>query len=206
MLVATHLDGSRHTFAGCYVTRRSNPGVDRVSPDTGWWLYSAAVAPTPANTTDATLLAHACESTQPHLVYHDREGPLRLLASYFNAIDHRDYRRAWGYWKNPPNPSYEDFVHGYAETASVLLVVRPPVRVEGAAGSRYASVPALLIATHTDGSQHAFVACYVTWRVNPQIPGAIDVGWSLYSAAVTAAPGDVADVTLLAQACISGDK
>ena len=91
-------------------------------------------------------------------------------------------------------------MQGYAETAFVFLVVRPPARVEGAAGSVYAGIPTLLIATHTDGSQHAFVGCYVGRRVYPGT-GAANEGWSLYSAVVNAAPGNTADVTLLAQAC-----
>jgi hypothetical protein len=91
-------------------------------------------------------------------------------------------------------------VQGYAETAFVFLVVRPPARVEGAAGSAYAGIPTLLIATHTDGSQHAFMGCYVGRRASPGTRAANE-GWALYSAVVNAAPGNAADVTLLTQVC-----
>ncbi len=111
------------------------------------------------------------------------------------------WRPSWGYWENPPNVSYEDFVQGYAETASVLLTVSPPTRFEGAAGSVYASVPVLLVATHFDGSQHAFVGCYVARRANLDIDP--DGEWSLYSATVTATPANVTDATLLADACVT---
>ena len=84
--------------------------------------------------------------------YEDRGTPVSLLTSYFNAINHKEYRRAWEYWENPPNPSYEDFVQGYSETMSVFLAVSPPTFIEGAAGSQYVRVPSLMIATHTDGS------------------------------------------------------
>jgi hypothetical protein len=50
VLVATHKDGSVHTFAGCYVARRSNV------QDTGWHIYSASIKETPANASAAALL------------------------------------------------------------------------------------------------------------------------------------------------------
>jgi len=131
--------------------------------------------------------------------YEDRGDPVGLLASYYNAINRREYRRAWKYWGNPPNPSFEDFVQGYAETAFVFLVVSPPTRFEGAAGSVYVGIPTLLVATHLDGSQHAFVGCYVARR--PNLEPDADEEWSLYSATVTATPGNSTDATLLMQAC-----
>ncbi len=168
-------------------------------------LPTTSVPPMP--TLETPTVAPASPAQLPTLVpvdppYDDRGDPVRLLASYYNAINRREYERAWGYWENPPNPSYKDFVQGYAETASVLLVVRPPTRFEGAAGSVYVGVPTLLIATHFDGSQHNFVGCYVARRANPDIEGApTDRGWSLYRAMITATPGNTADATLLAQAC-----
>jgi hypothetical protein len=148
-----------------------------------------------------TVPPTASPATPVEQPYDDRGDPVCLLASYWNAINRREYERAWGYWENPPNPSYEDFVQGYAETASVLLAVSPPTRFEGAAGSVYVGIPTLLIATHLDGSQHAFVGCYVARRATLDI----DAGgeWSLYSATVMATPADTADATLLAHACVT---
>ncbi len=164
---------------------------------------TAASQPTPGRTSPSVpateTLAAPPPVEQPH---DDREDPVRLLASYYNAVNRKEYERAYSYWENPPSPSYEEFVQGYADTASVLLVVRPPTRVEGAAGSQYASIAALLIATHIDGSQHAFVGCFVARRVNPELAGEFaEAAWSLYNATVTAAPGNSTDATLLAAAC-----
>jgi hypothetical protein len=200
LMIAARADGDQRFFVGCYVTRLFNPGADGAPSDQRWSLYSATVSLAPGNTTDATLLAQACESPQPEPPYEDRADPVRLLASYFNAVNLKEYRRAWEYWETPPNPSYEDFVQGYAETASVFLVVRLPVRVEGAAGSEYAGIPTLLIAIHTDGSRHAFVGCYVGRRVNAGT-GGVGEGWLLYDAAIDATPGNSTDVILLVRAC-----
>lgn len=203
LLLATHVDGSQHAFVGCYVAR--HPIADAAGVDIGWSLYSATVAAAPGNRADVTLLAGPCDfppPDQPEPLYNDRKDPVRLLASYFNAVNRQEYQRAWEYWENPPSPSYEDFVQGYADTASVLLAVRPPTLIEGAAGSQYAAVPSLLIATHTDASVHAFVGCYVAWRANPGLSSAsAEAGWSLDRASVSAIPGHAADATLLEQAC-----
>jgi hypothetical protein len=80
------------------------------------------------------------------------------------VIQELEQRGRQACWENPPNPLCENFRQGFADTESVLLVVRPPTRLEGAAGSTYAAVPVLLSAAHTDGSHHNFVGCFVARR------------------------------------------
>jgi hypothetical protein len=77
--------------------------------------------------------------------YANRDTPIDLLASFYNAINRQEYERAYGYWENPPD-SYADFVRGYQDTVSVQLIVQPPAWLEGAAGSSYANVPTALVA------------------------------------------------------------
>ncbi len=167
-------------------------------------LIVGCITSTPAVEESVAPSSPTASPTTPLVVpvgnsYDDRSDPVGLLASYYNAINRQEYRRAWEYWDNPPVSSYDDFVHGYAETASVFLVVSPPTFFEGAAGSAYTSIPTMLIATHLDGSRHVFVGCYVTRRAN--IAPDIDEGWSLYSATIAASPGNSTDAALLAQAC-----
>jgi hypothetical protein len=81
----------------------------------------------------------------------------------------------------------------------VLLAVRPPTFIEGAAGSQYASIPTLLVVTHGDDSQHSFVGCYVARRANPGIQGAPTDGWSLFDATVSVTGST--DAGQLEQAC-----
>lgn len=191
------------------VTVRPTSAEETMSPEpVPEVLPEGLVPPTPTPEAPIAVLASSTVSPTVSPIaeidqsYDDRGDPVRLLASYCNAINRKEYRRAWGYWESPPNPSYEHFVQGYAETASVFLAVSPPTRLEGAAGSLYARVPTLLIATHNDGSQHAFVGCYVARRPNLDIEGAsANRGWSLYRATVTRTPGNTTDATLLAQAC-----
>jgi hypothetical protein len=197
LLMATHVDGSQQNLVGCYVARR--PNVGQPEDERLWSLFDATIGPAPGNASDALLLADACPAT-PQTAYDDQSGAVPVLASYVNAINLGDYERAWDYWETPPEESFGAFVEGFADTASVMLAVRPPTRFEGAAGSTYVAIPTLLSARHDDGSRHNFVACYVGRRPNLGGPG-VERVWSLYDATVEPAPGNASDARLLDDAC-----
>jgi hypothetical protein len=197
LMRAKHTDGGRHNFVGCFVARRSNVGTAGAEQE--WSLYEASVHLAPENSTDVMLLAQVCDPV-PESPYSDRSGPVPLLASYYNAINLGEYSRAWGYWETPPEPSFEEFAEGFADTESVMLVVQPPTRFEGAAGSTYVGIPALLCASHTDGSQHNFVGCFFARRPNVGGPS-IEQEWSLSDATVQPSPGNTTDVRVLDLAC-----
>lgn len=133
--------------------------------------------------------------------YENQNSSVELLASYFNAVNLREYERAYRYWQSPPG-KLEDFARGYADTTSVQLIVQPPTHIEGAAGSLYAQVPAVIAARHRDGSEHFFSGCYVTRKSNlspTDIPK--QEIWRIYSASVRPIVGERMIPQLLAQAC-----
>jgi hypothetical protein len=179
------------------MARRFNLGGPDVERE--WSLVKATVRATPGNSADALQLTEACESV-PEISYDDQTNPVRLLASYYNAINLGEYTRAWAYWETPSNSSFEIFSEGFADTESVMLVVRPPTRSEGAAGSVYVAVPALLSATHTDGSQHNFVGCFIARRPNVGRPG-VEQEWWLFDAIVQRSQENGTDVTVLDRVC-----
>jgi hypothetical protein len=125
-------------------------------------------------------------------VYDNQSSAVDLLASYYDAVNRQDYPRAYGYWETPPS-DYAGFVQGYAETASVQLIVEPPTRMEGAAGSVYVSIPTVLIATHHDGSKHTFAGCYVARTSNIDPP---DGNWRLYQATIRPAAAEAIPMEL----------
>ena len=55
----------------------------------------------------------------------DRSGPVEVLASLFNAVNRKEYVRAYSYWENagtnPEVAPFDQFQKGYAETESVQL-------------------------------------------------------------------------------------
>lgn len=125
----------------------------------------------------------------------ERSDPLATLASYYEAINARDYRRAYSYWDSPTT-SFERFASGFADTDRVRLLVEPSARVEGAAGSAYANISTIVVATTRAGMDRVFAGCYVMRRSNVQ-----DRGWKIYRADVSQVPSSTRVSRMLSQAC-----
>lgn len=196
VLLATQRDNSQQRFSGCYTMHKSNLHPPDIAQEDTWHVSQATIAPLAADASIADALRQACPNQQTP-IYNNPSSPVNLLTSFYDAINRQDYQRAYGYWQTAPS-AYADFVNGYANTASVQLIVAPPARSEGAAGSVYATVSTALVATQRDGSTQVFSGCYVTRRsnVNPS-----DTNWHLYSAKITPAPADATIPALLAQPC-----
>ena len=124
----------------------------------------------------------------------DRNNALTTLASYFSAINTKDYRRAFRFWESPPS-SFERFAGGFADTDRVRLLVDPTMSTEGAAGSSYAEIPAILV-YFTRGRERIYSGCYVMRRSNVR-----DRGWQIYRADVSQFPTTMRLPRLLPQAC-----
>ncbi|HEY0725016.1 MAG TPA: META domain-containing protein, partial [Pyrinomonadaceae bacterium] len=104
----------------------------------------------------------------------DRSDPIAALRSYYDAINARDYRRAYGYWESPTT-SFDRFASGFADTDRVRVLVEPPARLDGAAGSIYAEISTIVVATTRAGIERVFAGCYTMRRSNVQ-----DRGWLIY--------------------------
>ena len=98
----------------------------------------------------------------------DRSTPSQVIVSFYNAIDRREYARAYGYWMDPSTSlgSFTSFVDGYANTASVDLVFGQITGSPGA-GQMYYTVPVILKTTASDGTHANFAACYVVHLAQP---------------------------------------
>jgi len=139
--------------------------------------------------------------------YENRTDAVAALKSYYNAINRKEYDRAYSYFNGAPHPApdlvspFQQWVAGYAKTASVTLAVGPATADSGA-GNIYSSVPTVVIAQGTDGSTSTFAGCYVLHRVNSGISlNPADELFSIYSAKLTPVPANVPLDTLLAQPC-----
>jgi hypothetical protein len=98
----------------------------------------------------------------------DRSTPEALVKSLYNAIDRKEYARAYSYFSPPPAKSLEDYTKGFADTASVD-VVTGTASSEGAAGSVFYSLPVAIRAVDTSGADKVFAGCYTLRLANPQI-------------------------------------
>lgn len=195
ILVAWHTDGTEHVFFGCFYVSE----IPVQGGSTRWQLERASLQATDRG--DVLLLRDACAPLQSVLRlprWDVADHPAELIFSYYNAIVNRDYRRAYGYWEFPTQ-SYEDFAAGFSDTTDAFVVVIPPELIEGAAGSQYAAIPTLLVATHTDGSMPSFRGCFAARRPNPAMVGEARP-WRIYSGHFEALPDNTTDVHALLEA------
>lgn len=147
------------------------------------------------------VFSTVAQSTQFQAPYDDTISPVDTLASYYNAIENHDYLRAYNYWQTAPR-TYMDFVNGFADTVSIQLIVEPPTQVEVAAGSAYVEIPTVLIAEHTDGTQHTYAGCFVTRKYNLQPPAIPEEDtWHLYSAHILEVSNNASIPALLGSGC-----
>jgi hypothetical protein len=99
----------------------------------------------------------------------DRDSPaaVAVVRDYYAAIAERDFRRAYGLWAGEGaamGQTYDQFVAGFARTESVAAEIGRPGPVEGAAGSRYVSVPVVVGALTREGENQGLEGTYVLRR------------------------------------------
>ncbi|MEW9808208.1 DUF1176 domain-containing protein [Mesorhizobium sp. ZMM04-5] len=99
----------------------------------------------------------------------DRSSAASLVESFYNAVNRKEFARAWDYFGDEkPAADPDAFAAGYADTAGVE-VYTGAVASEGAAGSTFYHLPVAILAAQTDGSEKVFAGCYVVRLVNPSV-------------------------------------
>lgn len=97
----------------------------------------------------------------------DRSSAETLVRSLYNALNRKEYLRAWSYFAGTAKPAaYEAFAEGYADTGTIRVRTGEAVN-EGAAGSLYTRLPVVIEATGAGGVAEVFSGCYVTLLVQP---------------------------------------
>ena len=83
------------------------------------------------------------------------------MRAYYGAINAADYAGAHALWATGASgQTLDQFAGGFADTASVVVDVGAPGRIEGAAGSRYIEVRVAVEARQRDGGVRRFVGAY----------------------------------------------
>lgn len=113
-------------------------------------------------------LTAAAASAQQGGYRDDRSTPSAVVLSLYDAINRQQYLRAYSYFAEDRIGDYTTFKVGYADTDHVDLRLGTP-STEGAAGTIYTSLPAVIRATQADGTQHVYAGCYLVSQVDPTI-------------------------------------
>ena len=101
----------------------------------------------------------------------DRSTPSALVESLYNALNAREYARAWSYFETGPAENFESYQDGFADTKLIRVKTGAP-EAEGAAGTTHWKVPTVIEATNGSGAVSVFAGCYDIKLVNPQVQGA----------------------------------
>jgi hypothetical protein len=140
--------------------------------------------------------------------YEDRTTPAGLLKSFYNAVNRKEYERAYTYFEGAPNPSpelappYAQFAAGYSNTVSVTIALVPNINIDAAAGSLYTTIPVALKATQKDATTKTFAGCYVLRRANEGVsPDPADLLWRIYAADLAEVAGNIPTDDLLSRPC-----
>jgi hypothetical protein len=121
----------------------------------------------------ATPMRASAQGHAPEPGYQDdRSTPEAVISSYYDAVNRREYARAFSYWEpsaaDRELPPFQDFQQGYADTAFVDATLGDVGSGVGA-GQLYFTVPVALVATMADGSTQTFVGCYTLHLARPQL-------------------------------------
>ncbi|APG82959.1 hypothetical protein SAMCCGM7_Ch0163 [Sinorhizobium americanum CCGM7] len=99
----------------------------------------------------------------------DRSDGATLVRSLYNAINRKEYARAYGYFgDSKPVGEFKAFADGYAKTESVEIRIGE-VTTEGAAGSIYSAVPVAIKSVEQQGKIRFFSGCYVARIIDPSL-------------------------------------
>lgn len=219
LLTAKTSDGKTQTYAACYVLHLSQPGIQAEPPFIPLGMERGKARALAAGDNPDDALAKACGSAdfpsgQPIIptpqtnrediskdnYLDDRSGPVEVLSSLFNAVNRKEYARAYGYWESPEAP-FDAFQKGYAETESVAMTTGQ-VTGDAGAGQRYYSVPVVLKVQTTGGAAQTFAGCYTLHLANPQMQAALPFRpLAVQSAKVKQVENGADPAGLLAEGC-----
>jgi hypothetical protein len=189
VLRVTKVDGTVWTFSGCYTMHQTNPDIPAVPPYLPMSIDSADLQPAADSTELAEMAIQSCPAASPLSpitpppagdasvaapFLDDRSGAAEVIRSFYNAINHKQYSRAYSYWKESATAEmllpYPQFADGYSTTLVVQLTTGPVISDPGA-GQLYYYVPAAMVATQTDGATRTFVGCYTLHLGQPSFQG-----------------------------------
>jgi hypothetical protein len=176
---------SVHTnFAACYIVHQANPSVFGGPNFQPMSINSGTAKVMAAGAVDSAALATACtgQPTGPNPVsvstesmdisknnfIDNRSGPIETVSSLLNAINLKQFSRAYFYFETPatfPGP-FDAYAAGYANTDSITATFGI-IQTEGAAGSTYYTVPVGMKVLSTSNTTQTFVGCYTLRLAQP---------------------------------------
>ena len=170
------------SFVGCYTLHLARPEIQTAPPFGGIAIQDAQLTSvaTPAAARNALTTACGGANATPlpwgapgagidaTRYVDDRSGGEEAIRSYYNAVNRKEYARAYSYWEPGATglSPFATFAAGFANTRSVALLSKPGTSGVGA-GQLFYSVPVVLTVSNADGSTTIFSGCYAMHLGSP---------------------------------------
>jgi hypothetical protein len=176
ILKATN-SGVHTNYAACYVIHYAQAANFGAPPFDPMGIDQGTANNISINADDATSLSTACagmpSGANPVTItannlnidksnyLDDRSGAIETVSSLLNALNLKQYVRAYYYFQDPVTypGNYTTWSNGFSNT-DAIAVTFDTVQQEGAAGSLYYKVPLAEVVTTTSASTQTFVGCY----------------------------------------------
>ena len=180
--------GTTDRYAACFLLRLPQPGNYGAPPITPLHIERGITELLPAGTSDADGLASACISPDYAVsglpgstaaiealsdlsaanYVDNRSGAIEVVSSLINAINHKEYVRAYSYWENPAvTPGdYNSYAAGFADTQSITATFGQ-VTSDAGAGQWHYLVPVAEVVQTTSATVKTYVGCYTLHLANP---------------------------------------
>lgn len=184
LLKATAVNGVRANWAACYVVHQARPenfgeppfspmGIDRGSATAYDLLIddvsalATACTDYPAGDSAVAVSRNPLNIDKTNFL-DDRSGPIETVSSLLNALNRKEYVRAYSYYQNAsvyPGP-YDHYAAGYANTSTITAVFGT-AQSRTAAGNLYYKQPLAMHVQMTDASIQTFIGCYTLQLSQP---------------------------------------
>jgi hypothetical protein len=102
----------------------------------------------------------------------NRSGPIETVSSYLNALNSKQYVRAYSYWQNAASTlgPYATYANGYANTDTITATFST-VSSDAGAGQLHYQVPIAMTVLTTSSTTQLFVGCYTLHLAQPAVQG-----------------------------------
>jgi len=214
--------GSTSKFASCFLLRLPQPANFGAPPIHPMGIERGVKTAISSSTSNTDALASACsgpdypagggataasvESTidlSNNNYIDNRSGAVEVVSSLINALNRKEYVRAYSYWQDPATSvgSYTSYAAGFSDTGVVTAVFGTSTSDAGAGQFHY-QVPLAMKVITTSNQQQTFVGCYTLHLSNPGIQGTLPFEPRGITTGKFKQVGNSVDVTpLLATAC-----
>jgi hypothetical protein len=170
------------SFVGCYTVHLAQPAIQAAPPFKPMSIQAGQISAVATAAAARAALSTACGSANATPLpwgnasggiesanyVDDRSAGEAVIRSYYNAVNRKEYTRAYAYWESAASqlPAFTPFQAGYANTKSVTLLTTPGT-VGAGAGQTYYTVPAVITASNSDGTTTIFSGCYTLHLGSP---------------------------------------